>query len=122
MSHVEEALADTSANLPVVQRDRLEVAHRNALRLLKLVNALLDFSRIEAGRVQAKFIATDLAVLTAELASNFRSACDKAGIALVVDCAPLPEPVYVDEPVCRLVRERYWDGYDWRFRRVQVCN
>jgi hypothetical protein len=33
-----------------------------------------------------------------------------------------PEPVYVDEPVCRLVRERYWDGYDWRFRRVQVCN
>ena len=33
-----------------------------------------------------------------------------------------PEPVYVDEPVCRLVRERYWDGYDWRFRRVQVCD
>ena len=33
-----------------------------------------------------------------------------------------PEPVYADEPVCRLVRERYWDGYDWRFRRVQVCN
>src|SRR6266849_10279675 len=33
-----------------------------------------------------------------------------------------PEPVYVDEPVCRLVRERYWDGYDWRIRRVQVCN
>jgi len=33
-----------------------------------------------------------------------------------------PEPVYVDEPACRLVRERYWDGYDWRIRRVQVCN
>src|SRR6202521_2150428 len=33
-----------------------------------------------------------------------------------------PEPVYVDEPVCRLVRERYWDGYGWQFRRVQVCN
>ena len=35
------------------QRERLEVAHRNSLRLLKLVNTLLDFSRIEAGRVQA---------------------------------------------------------------------
>jgi hypothetical protein len=33
-----------------------------------------------------------------------------------------PEPVYVEEPVCRLVRERYWDGYGWVYRRVQVCN
>ena len=33
-----------------------------------------------------------------------------------------PEPVYVEEPVCRLVRERYWDGYGWSFRRVQVCH
>ena len=33
-----------------------------------------------------------------------------------------PEPVYVEEPACRLVRERYWDGYGWMYRRVQVCN
>jgi hypothetical protein len=33
-----------------------------------------------------------------------------------------PAPVYVEEPACRFVRERYWDGYDWRFRRVQVCD
>jgi hypothetical protein len=33
-----------------------------------------------------------------------------------------PEPVYVEEPICRLVRERYWDGYGWRIRRVQVCS
>ena len=33
-----------------------------------------------------------------------------------------PAPVYVEEPVCRMVRERFWDGYDWRFRRVQVCD
>ena len=33
-----------------------------------------------------------------------------------------PEPVYVEEPACRWVRERYWDGYDWQFRRVQVCD
>jgi hypothetical protein len=33
-----------------------------------------------------------------------------------------PEPVYVDEPVCRLVGERYWDGYGWQFRRVRVCD
>ena len=33
-----------------------------------------------------------------------------------------PEPVYVEEPVCRVVRERYWDGYGWVYRRVHVCN
>jgi hypothetical protein len=33
-----------------------------------------------------------------------------------------PGPVYVDEPACRLVRQRYWDGYDWRMRRIQVCD
>ena len=36
-----------------------------------------------------------------------------------------PAPVYVEEapyPACRLVRERFWDGYGWRFRRVEVCD
>ncbi len=33
-----------------------------------------------------------------------------------------PAPVYVDEPMCRMERERFWDGYGWRMRRVEVCN
>lgn len=34
-----------------------------------------------------------------------------------------PAPVYVDDyPACRLVRERFWDGYGWRVRRVEVCD
>ncbi|MFN8556469.1 MAG: ATP-binding protein [Dehalococcoidia bacterium] len=74
----------------------LAVAHRNSLRLLRLVNTLLDFSRIEAGRADASFEPTDLAALTADLASVFRSAVERAGVRLVVDCPPLPEPVYVD--------------------------
>ena len=61
-------------------------AHRNSLRLLKLVNTLLDFSRIEAGRVEARYEPTDLAALTADLASTFRSAMERAGLGFVVDC------------------------------------
>ncbi len=75
---------------------QLDVVHRNSLRLLKLVNTLLDFSRLEAGRIDASYEPTDLAAATAELASVFRSAMDKAGLRFTVDCAPLPEPVYVD--------------------------
>jgi PAS domain S-box-containing protein len=72
------------------------MAHRNALRLLKLVNNLLDFSTIEAGRINASYEPTDLAASTAELASAFRSAIKKGGLSLTVDCPPLPELVYID--------------------------
>jgi signal transduction histidine kinase len=60
------------------------------------VNTLLDFSRIEAGRVEAVYQATDLASFTSGLASGFRSANDRAGLRLLVDCRDLREPVYVD--------------------------
>jgi diguanylate cyclase (GGDEF)-like protein/PAS domain S-box-containing protein len=82
--------------LDPLQHDELTLAHRNALRLLKLVNALLEFGRIEAGRVKATYEQTDLASYTSELASVFRSAIERAGLRLIVDCPPLPEPVYVD--------------------------
>jgi signal transduction histidine kinase len=74
----------------------LDMLHRNALRLLKMVNGLLDFVRIEAGRLHALYEPTDLAELTVNLASVFRSAVERAGLKLNVHCADLPEPVYVD--------------------------
>ncbi|MFF5076221.1 SpoIIE family protein phosphatase [Actinoplanes sp. NPDC000266] len=77
-------------------RAELDVIQRNALRLGKLVNTLLDFSRIEAGRMQARFEPVDLATATAELASVFQSAVERAGLAYRVDCPPLSQPVYLD--------------------------
>jgi PAS domain S-box-containing protein len=95
---LEDALADAYGPLPPDAAASLSTSHRNALRLLKLVNTMLDFSRIEAGRVQASYQPTDLTALTSELASNFRSLCDKAGLRLIVNCAPLAvdDPAYVD--------------------------
>ncbi|MFY9765761.1 MAG: SpoIIE family protein phosphatase [Mycobacterium sp.] len=77
-------------------RQELELVHRNGLRLAKLVNTLLDFSRIQTGRMRAQFAPTDLSSVTAELASVFRSAIDRAGLTFTVDCPPLDEPVYLD--------------------------
>ena len=82
--------------LPGERLEEVTVAHRNALRLLRLVNTLLDFSRAEAGRVQVYFEKTDLPALTRDLASNFASICERAGLALNIACDPLPHPVYVD--------------------------
>ncbi|WP_343699183.1 ATP-binding protein [Caulobacter sp.] len=92
---LEDALAPGEP-LSQTQRPRIEAAHRNAQRLLRLVNTLLDFSRIEAGRARASFAPTDLATYTAELASAFGSATDKAGLALRIDAPALSRPVHVD--------------------------
>ncbi|WP_371819356.1 ATP-binding protein [Tolypothrix sp. PCC 7910] len=93
---LEDALTDNTVSLPEIQRERIEIVQRNGLRLLKLVNTLLDFSRLEAGRIQAVYEPTDLATFTAELASAFRSTIEQAGIQLIVDCPPLPAEIYVD--------------------------
>ena len=94
---LEDALRECDKfGTPEDHQRRLDLAHRNGLRLLRLVNTLLDFSRIEAGRAQASYEPTDLATLTADIASGFRAVTDHAGLVLAVDCDPTPEPIYVD--------------------------
>jgi PAS domain S-box-containing protein len=96
LSPLEEALAKPDSELQSANRELVSVAHRNGVRLLKLVNSLLDFSRIEAGKAQASFEPVDLCRFTADLASTFLSAIDRAGLSLRVDCPPLPALVHVD--------------------------
>jgi len=91
---IAEAIANPG--VPPAVRDQLELAHRNSLRLLKLVNSLLDFSRVEAGRVQASYEPADISAFTCDLASTFRSAVERAGLRFTVECEALDEPVYLD--------------------------
>ena len=93
---IQDLLANAHGELPIGATEALGIAHRNSLRLLKLVNTLLDFSRIEAGRIQATYEATDLAQMTADVASSFRSVIEKAGMQLRVSCPDLRDHVYVD--------------------------
>src|SRR5205085_8355822 len=62
---LEAALADR-ATLPPAVGDDLELAHRGALRLLRMVQSLLDFSQVETGRRRGTFEPTDLSTLTRE--------------------------------------------------------
>jgi signal transduction histidine kinase len=96
LSTLDEVLNRSSGSLSEVDCERVQMALRNGMRLQKLVDCLLDFSRIEASRMEAHFELTDLSGLTSELASVFRSAIESAGMAFSVDCPPLPGPAYVD--------------------------
>ncbi|HUP11210.1 MAG TPA: histidine kinase dimerization/phospho-acceptor domain-containing protein, partial [Niastella sp.] len=84
LSPLEEMIHQHNGSLPVADKQNLETAHRNAMRLLKLVNTLLDFSRIESGRQYASYVLTDIVEFTKKLASNFRSVIEKAGLQLVI--------------------------------------
>lgn len=77
-------------------KTRMEVAYRNALRMQRLVNTLLEFSRIEAGRMEAKFAKVDICTFTQDLASTFRSAIEEAGMHLEFECYKIDGDVYVD--------------------------
>src|SRR5581483_7977146 len=96
LAPLEDVLAGSDGELAKSHREQLTVVHRNSLRLLKLVNSLLDFSRIEAGRIQASYQPTDIATFTADLASWFRSAMHRAGLKYTVVCPPLDEAVFLD--------------------------
>ena len=117
-----EALLADSSSLPAEARDPLLSAHRNSLRLLRLVNSLLDFSAIEAGRIKADYAPADLATVTRDIASTFRSIMETAGLEFVVDCSPLSEPVYVDRDMWeKIVLNLLSNAFKFTFKgRVRV--
>jgi PAS domain S-box-containing protein len=92
---IEHLLQGAPNDLDPKSREELQMARRNAYRLLKLVNQLLEFSRIEANRADASYEAADVARLSSDIASSFRSAVEQAGLTFEVD-APEPVPAYVD--------------------------
>ena len=96
LSPLAETIANLDGRIPPQEREQLQLVQRNGIRLLKLVNNLLDFSRLEAGREQVAYEPIDLATYTAELASAFRSTIEKAGLLLIVKCPPLPAPIWID--------------------------
>ena len=93
---LEDYLTHPEQQSPQGAGEVVRLAYRNAMRLLKLVNTLLDFARIESGRTRAFYEPTDLSSYTADLAAGFGSASERVGLEYRVDCQPLDQVAYVD--------------------------
>ncbi len=78
-------------SLPFNEKQIIQTTHRNAMRLLKLVNTLLDFSLMESGRMKARFVPTELGTFTANLAGNFRSVIERGGMEFTVNTENIPQ-------------------------------
>lgn len=92
----EEMLSDQQNPLSPQNQKRMSLIHRNALRLQKLVNSLLDFSRLEAGRMQVSYRQMDVVKFTTEIASSFETAMKKAGLRYEIQFDPIRGPLFVD--------------------------
>ncbi len=92
----QDGLADTAAPLPPIQRERMQLIRRNAGRLRRMVDDMLDFARIESGRLLPDPVAIDLASLTREIVGSFAPAVHRSGLDLQLQCPQLPQPIAVD--------------------------
>ena len=120
---LEEVQKEASERLSPERQEMLVSVHRNGLRLLKLVNTLLDFSRIEAGRVQASYQPTDLTSFTKEIASAFDSAMKSAGLRFSVECLPIADPVYIDRDMWeKIVLNLLSNAYKFTFEGEVALN
>ncbi len=94
---LESILFEGETKLPQKIRTDVDVAYRNCIRLLKLVNNLLDFSRLESQQMEAFFEPVFLHEITADIASSFLPAMEKAGLQFIVNCNTIKKPVYIDK-------------------------
>ncbi|HTB63832.1 MAG TPA: ATP-binding protein, partial [Opitutales bacterium] len=119
----EASLADRDHTLTLAHRDRLEAAHRPLLHLLRLANSLQEFSQLKSGQLQPTFAPTELAGLTTQLANNFRSVCEQAGLAFQVDCVPSSEEIYVDQQLWeKIVSHLISNAFKFTFSgKIHVC-
>ncbi|KAI8591459.1 hypothetical protein BDZ88DRAFT_410612 [Geranomyces variabilis] len=93
-------------------RSQLQVMNRATLRLLKLVNTVLDFAGLESGRTSAQYVESNLAGLTVDAASMFRAAIEKGGLKFTVDVDQNADNMWVDQDmwdkiVCNLISNAY---------------
>jgi len=92
MAPLDALLDDPRLDLPADRRDDVASARRAVLRLSRL----LEFARADADELHAKPELTDLAQLSSDVTSMFRSVVEETGLTLTVDTAAVTEPIAVD--------------------------
>ncbi|HEY0096564.1 MAG TPA: ATP-binding protein, partial [Archangium sp.] len=76
-------------------RQHLETMNRSAARLLRLINNLLDLTKLEAGKTKLRYEPLDLQGFLSSLLVPFEVLADKKGVALELE-GGVTTPVHVD--------------------------
>ena len=96
LAPLETLLNRYRARLDADSLDLVQTMHGNGMRLLKLINDLLDIVRLESGRLEVKREAVDLPDFVKGIASATRQMADDKRIQMVTTVAPEVGRVQVD--------------------------
>ena len=108
------------------QRDVLAMAEANTLRLSKIIDSLLDISRLESGKVQLNIQVTEINELIAETVSDFKYLAEQKGILFDYEIRPVKLDISCDPDRIRQVLVNFLSNalkFTPRGGRVKViCN
>ncbi len=89
----------THEQLPKIAADYVQIAHRSGLFLLELISGILDFSQIEAGRVELAEHVFDMRVLVEDVVAMLSSTARAKNIAIKLSISPTLAPFYIGDPM-----------------------
>jgi len=90
-----QALLDGTANSPEQQQQAVQIIHREAGRMSRMVAQLLDLARIESGQLEMARVPVDLGQVLTDVQHNLALRAQEQEIHLTLDVNPVP-PVLGD--------------------------
>ncbi len=88
-------ILDRDTAMPPFHRDAVATILNSGEHLLRLIDEILDLSKIDAGRMELETADFDLARLVEEIRGLFLHPCEEKGLGFRLEPAPPPEPVMV---------------------------
>ncbi len=85
----------THSNLDTEQRRTVHVIQQSAASLLQIIGDILDFSKVEAGRMELSPTVISLAKLLQSTAANFTGSASSKGLVLTVTVDPKIHPAHL---------------------------
>ncbi|NEO27816.1 MAG: response regulator [Kamptonema sp. SIO4C4] len=93
-----------SPNLPPEHHNSITTIHRSGSHLLNVINQILDFSRIEANRLQVNPTNFDFKFFLDDLKQMFLLRTQEQGLNWIIDCAEdVPRYLYTDDQKLRQI-------------------
>ncbi|MES2322310.1 MAG: ATP-binding protein [Pseudomonadota bacterium] len=90
-------------DMPEEARNKLAIINRSGQHLLKLINDILDLSKIEAGPLRLELQALDPCQLLQSVMAQMRTEAELAGVTLMLECSASPSNVLLDGAKLRQV-------------------
>lgn len=93
---VQSMYSGDTGELTLDQQDMVAQVYRNSLRLLDMINQMLDFSKFDAGKMQLRLEKIDLAETVQDTIAIFQEVTKRKGIKLIYEQQDEVPPAFLD--------------------------